>query len=171
MRRRRSALAAALGAMAIVALVPAAAGGRTTMMIEAQSMTGVPAALTVAQAPIRGVNGGGVPWVVGSAKLELSTGGSLELKVRHLVIDPNDPVAISRGIGGTNPIPNFRVLVSCLTSSGATMNVSSDLFPVTTGLGGGSGEIETQLALPMPCIAPIVFITSPGGAWFATTGG
>jgi len=170
MRRRRSALAA-LAAMAIVGLIPAAAGARTTMMIEAQSMTGVPTALTGSQAPIRGVNGGGLPWVVGSAKLELSTGGSLELKVRNLVIDPNDPVAISRGLGGTNPIPAFRVLVSCLTSSGAIMNVSSEPFAVTTGLGGGSGEIETQLALPMPCIAPIVFVTSPGGAWFATTGG
>jgi hypothetical protein len=24
--------------------------------------------------------------------------------------------------------------------------------------------------LPSPCIAPIVFVTSPNGAWFAATG-
>jgi len=27
-----------------------------------------------------------------------------------------------------------------------------------------------MLELPQPCIAPIVFVTSPGGAWFSITG-
>jgi hypothetical protein len=27
------------------------------------------------------------------------------------------------------------------------------------------------VALAQPCIAPIVFVTSAGGAWFASTGG
>ena len=40
--------------------------------------------------------------------------------------------------------------------------------PATTG---GDFETEAALGLPSPCIAPIVFITSPGGAWFAATGG
>jgi hypothetical protein len=36
--------------------------------------------------------------------------------------------------------------------------------------GGGNAEIEAQLTLPQPCIAPLIFVTSPGGAWFAATG-
>jgi len=47
------------------------------------------------------------------------------------------------------------------------------LFPATTGAaaeGGGNADIEADLVLPQPCIAPIVFVTSPTGAWFATTG-
>ena len=34
----------------------------------------------------------------------------------------------------------------------------------------GDARFDTQVDLPQPCIAPIVFVTSPGGAWFATTG-
>ena len=30
--------------------------------------------------------------------------------------------------------------------------------------------IDEVLDLPDPCIAPIVFVTSPTGAWFAVTG-
>ena len=40
---------------------------------------------------IRGINGAGLPWVVDSAKGELSADGVLEVKVKGLVIDPNDP--------------------------------------------------------------------------------
>jgi hypothetical protein len=34
----------------------------------------------------------------------------------------------------------------------------------------GDAEIEAMLDLPDPCLAPIVFVTNPGGAWFAVTG-
>ena len=101
----------------------------------------------------------------------LSQGGWLELKVKDLVIDPNDPTAIARGVAGTNPSATFRAVVSCLTADGGTMNVQSAEFPATTGLRGGDAEAEVQLSLPDPCIAPILFVTSPAGAWFATTGG
>jgi len=36
---------------------------------------------------------------------------------------------------------------------------------------GDAGRTEAALGLPSPCIAPIVFVTSPGGAWLAATGG
>jgi hypothetical protein len=54
------------------------------------------------------------------------------------------------------------------------VNVPAGSFPATTGAaseGGGNADIEADLSLPQPCIAPIVFVTSPGGAWFATIGG
>ena len=31
--------------------------------------------------------------------------------------------------------------------------------------------IVLPLALPSPCLAPIVFVASPTGSWFAVTGG
>ena len=68
----------------------------------------------------------------------------------------------------------FRGLVSCLTDSATVVNVPTDLFPATTGAataGGGNAVIEQTLDLPNPCIAPIVFVTSGGGSWFAATGG
>ena len=32
-------------------------------------------------------------------------------------------------------------------------------------------DLEADLNLPNPCIAPIVFVTSGTGSWFAATGG
>jgi hypothetical protein len=171
MRRRILAVGATLVALVALVTGPAAVGGANPQLLEVQSMTGLPKAYTGSQLPVRGLNGGGFPWVVDMAKAELSSGGFLELRVRHLVIDPNDPAAIGKGLAGSNPSPTFRAVVSCLTVAGGTMNVMSDPFPATTGVGGGSGTIETQLALPSPCLAPILFVTSPAGAWFATTGG
>lgn len=51
--------------------------------------------------------------------------------------------------------------------------VMTDPFPASVATAtdpGGDAKIEAKLVLPQPCIAPLVFVTSPGGAWFATTG-
>ena len=147
----------------------AAKGG--PKMLEFQTMVGVPQAFTgmTNKGLIRDVPGGGIPWRLDLGKGELSTGGHLEIKVRGLVL-------ASGGSAGTNPVGNFRGLVSCLTDDAIpeVVNVSTGDFPATTGAasaGGGNADIEADLDLPNPCIAPIVFVTSPGGAWFASTGG
>ena len=73
-------------------------------------------------------------------------------------------------MGGTNPVPDFLAVVSCQSISGGSptiVNVSTAPFPATTT---GDAHIEAQLALPSPCLAPIVFVTAPSGAWFAITG-
>ena len=145
----------------------AAKGG--PKILEFQTMVGVPAAFggTTNAALIRNVPGGGLPWTLTSAKGELATSGKLEITVTGLVLAAGANT-------GNNPIANFRGLVSCLTTSATVVNVSTGDFPATTGpatAGGGNAKIEATLDLPNPCIAPIVFVTSPGGAWFASTGG
>jgi hypothetical protein len=45
--------------------------------------------------------------------------------------------------------------------------VSTAPFPASAT---GDADINATVSLPSPCIAPIVFVTSPGGAWFAATG-
>jgi hypothetical protein len=110
--------------------------------------------------PIRGVNGGGIPWNISEAKAVLLADGHLEIKVEGLVLATT----------GVNPVNMFRGLVSCQTISGtaATVtNVSTDPFPAMTT---GNSKIAQTLDLPDPCIAPIVFVTSPTGSWFAATG-
>jgi len=139
-------------------------------IMEFDSMAGVPRPYTGATNAIRGINGGGLPWVISAATGELKQSGDLEVKVTGLVIDPNDPAAIAAGLAGKNPVASFKAIVSCQTvSAGAATvaNVSTGLFPAT---GGGNAKIEAHLELPKPCIAPIIFVTSPGGAWFAATG-
>ncbi len=135
-------------------------------ILEFDTMVGVPPAFTGTQNPIRGINGGGLPWTLSSAKGELKGSGKLEIDIQGLVFAAGPNV-------GTNTVPNFRAIVSCLKSDGTVDNVVSGLFPATLGAaanGGGDAKIETTLALPQPCIAPLVFVTNPGQAWFAVTG-
>ena len=136
-------------------------------ILEFDTMIGVPRPYTGATNAIRGVPGGGRPWVIGFAKGELKTNGELELKVRGLVIDPNEPIAAA----GTNPAGNFKAIVSCMSKDASgnaiVSNVETPTFP--TDLGGNT-DIEATVTLPQPCIAPIIFVTSGGGSWFAATG-
>ncbi len=150
--------------------VPAASASGSTIM-EFNNMAGVPRPFTGAANAIRGVPGGGLPWVVQMANGELKSNGKLEIRVVGLVLDPTDPTVIARGLGGTNPSPSFKAIVSCLTKDAAgaavTVNVSTDPFPADAS---GNANIEDTVALPKPCLAPIVFVTSPTGSWFAVTG-
>ena len=145
------------------------ATARTPKILEWDVMVGVPAGLVGAQsqAPLRGINGGGIPWTLTSGRGELTTTGKLEVEVIGLVL-------AGGANAGTNPINAFRATVSCVNADGTFSNIqTADTFPATTGpatSGGGNSKIEATLSLPNPCIAPIVFVTSTGGSWFASTG-
>jgi hypothetical protein len=137
-------------------------------VLKFNSMVGVPAGLTGAQsqAPLRGINGGGIAWTIGEASGELRADGHLEISVQGLVL-------AAGANAGSNPSATFRGLVSCVNSDGTFTNILTDPFPATTGpasSGGGNAEIVADVALPQPCIAPIIFVTSAGGSWFAATG-
>jgi hypothetical protein len=169
---RKSALLLLASLMLVAGMVvggPAslATGQGTPKILEFDTMVGVPRPYTGGTNAIRGVPGGGVPWVVDSAKGELRVDGRIEVEVEGLVIDPAEPV----GVAGTNPVPNFKAIVSCLSKdamgAAVTTNVETGLFPANTA---GDSDIEDTVSLPEPCIAPIVFVTSPGGSWFAATG-
>jgi hypothetical protein len=137
-------------------------------ILEFDTMVGVPAGLTGAQSvvPLRGISGGGLPWAIAEASGELSANGHLEISVQGLVL-------AAGANAGSNPVANFRGLVSCVKSDGTFANIPTDLFPATTGPaseGGGNAKIEADVVLPQPCIAPIIFVTNPNGGWFAATG-
>lgn len=129
-----------------------------------QTMVGVNPPFTGTANPIRGITGGGLPWVLSDARGILKADGTLRVRVRGLVI----PVA---PFNGTNPAPNFRAIVSCMsvdnTGTPIIANVQTGLFPANTL---GDSNIKEKIALPKPCIAPIIFVTSPTGAWFSATG-
>lgn len=137
-------------------------------ILEFDTMVGTTAGLTGAQSQpvLRGVSGGGIPWTLTSARGELKASGKLEIEVRGLVLAAGANT-------GSNPSAVFRALVSCLNSDGSVQNILTEAFPATTGpasSGGGNAKIETTVSLPHPCIAPIVFVTSNTGSWFAVTG-
>lgn len=154
-------LAVAL-AVSLVAQASIATGeGNPTLGFN--TMVGVTGPFVGTANPIRGINGGGLPWVIANGNGMLHANGTLDVNVAGLVLaaGPN---------AGTNPVPSFKAIVSCLSVSNGvptTVNVSTDPFPATTT---GDAHIQAQLTLPSPCIAPIIFVTSPTGSWFAATG-
>ena len=115
-----------------------------------------------------------MPWVIDEGEVRIDADGRLRVEVEGLVIDP----AVGGTLGGTNPAPFFRVIVSCITGVDGTgsptfTNVGIDVdgntlsFPTGTE---GDGELDTMITLPDTCFGIIVFVTSPGGSWFAATG-
>jgi len=120
--------------------------------------------------PLRTVPGRGLPWMIRAGTGSLKSDGHLLVHVRGLVFADQSPVPPA--LQSSNPIPDFRAIVSCQSiGAGGTAtitNVSTAQFPASTS---GNSDIKATVSLPHPCIAPIVFVTSPGGAWFAATGG
>ena len=157
-------IALATLATAVFATAAVAGKGRS---VETNSMIGLPLALTGPAGQIRGINGGGAAWSIGLSSAEVSGTGKVEVAFQNLIFasGPNT---------GKNTLPSMRVVVSCLDAAGATVNVATDPFPVTTATPldpGGDGMIEARLALPSPCLAPIVFVTNAAGTgWFAVDG-
>ena len=141
---------------------------KESKILDFDTMIGVPSQFTGTQAlaSFRNIPAGGLPWTLTSAKGQLKASGELEIEVKGLVLAAGANT-------GINPIASFRGLVSCIGSDGLPHNVMTDPFPATTGpanQGGGNSSIEATVSLPHPCFAPIVFVTSPTGSWFAVTG-
>ncbi|HEX3290041.1 MAG TPA: hypothetical protein VHR46_01510 [Gaiella sp.] len=123
---------------------------------------------TLAANAIRGVPGGGLPWEIGDATADLRADGRLQVEVEGLVLARRPPVPAN--LQGTNPIPQFKAIVSCLTTANGTATTSNVPTAPVPASPTGDAQIDAVVDLPAPCFAPIVFVTSPGGNWFAVTG-
>jgi hypothetical protein len=176
MKARRSTVLAGLvlaGAVIVgTAGISTADSHEDATLLKTDMLAGVQPPFTGAANAIRGVPGGGAPWVIADGEIELKASGKVEMSVEGLVIDPAFP---NPAVAGINPVGFFKVTVSCLSkdAEGAptTVNVSTGQIPADRA---GNSEFEGKVALPSPCIAPIVFVANgvaTNGAWFAVTGG
>lgn len=135
------------------------------------TMAGVSGPFTGVTNAIRGVPGGGLPWSLEGAKGRLTTEGKLRVEVFGLVLADDPRVPVDRRL--MNPVSDFRAIVSCLAIDEldpamiTTVNVMTGLFPASVA---GDATIEDRVDLPFSCFAPLVFVTSPTGSWFAVTG-
>lgn len=148
-------LVAAVGALSLVGAgtVSVGADGRGDSLVSFDSMTAVTGS-AVGAVNDRGIKGGGLPWVITSGTGSVDHQGDVLVTVKGLVIPP---------LGNINPVPSFKAIVSCITPGGV-VNVSTGNFPASMA---GDSTINGHVDLPHPCKEPIVFVTSPGGAWFA----
>lgn len=166
--KRRTAVLIAILLSFLFAAPAASASGKGRSILDFDVMAPVSEPFTGPTNAIRGVPGGGAPWEIDEAKGELRSDGRLEVRVEGLVLARRAPVPPERQ--GTNPVPSFKAIVSCLTATNGTMataNVSTALVPASPS---GDARIRTRIDVPRPCYAPIVFVTSPDGAWFSVTG-
>jgi hypothetical protein len=179
--RKISWLLAAVGGAALVsvAAVPglaasghAAADPDPATVLKFSTMTPVTGPYVGTANPVRGVAGGGLPWILTAGSGSLKSDGQLRVRVRGLVLARQAPVPSA--LQGTNPFPDFRALVSCQSigagNTATVVNVSTGDFKADKA---GDSTINARVGLPRQCIAPIVFVTGPTGtdAWFAATGG
>ena len=145
------------------------AGGNDHTVYKADIMVGVSPPYTGPANAIRGIPGGGAPWVIGDSEIRLRDDGRVDAEFEGLVIGPGGPASIV----GINPAPNMKITVSCLSTDDAgvasTVKSSSDTFPVGPD---GNAKVRVHVDLPSQCIAPIVFIANgnAAGAWFAASG-
>ena len=164
--RRAFVLLLSLLAVGVVVVQSTAArdgGSPGRDVLEFDVMAPVVAPFTGTTHPIRGVNGGGVPWQIDRGRGELSSDGRLKIRVEGLVLVSS----------GQNPVPMFRGVVNCLTTESPDVGVNLATAPVPAS-SDGDATIKATVELPDPCVAPIVFVTSgtgsPPGNWFAATG-
>ena len=165
----------ALASTTLVILVPVASaaasdGGSSGDVLEFNTAFAAVSPFIGAAGTIRGVKAAPLPWAIRSIHGDLDANGELSVHVDSLVL-ANDP-AVPANLRGTNPVPSFAAVVSCETSAGGAVvvsNVTTANFPAS--MPGGDAFIHQRVALPKPCAAPDVFVTSPnGGVWFAATG-
>jgi len=135
------------------------------------TMYGVDGPFVGATNSISTLPGDELPWVIkGGAKGFVNSDGHLSIHVHGLVFsdDPIVPVHLQ----GTNDEAEFRAVLSCLTEDSAhnvvTVNVTTHGFKASPS---GDCNIDAQLTLPDPCIAPMVFVTAGSeDKWFAVNG-
>lgn len=163
----KPAAAAFAALMMVLALTGIATGSSGKDVLKWDVMAPVDGPFVGTGTPVRGLAGGGLPWEIDKAKGELRSDGRLDVRVEGLVLARKAPVPAQ--LQGTNPVPQFRAIVSCLTPASPVNgeNVATDPFPASPQ---GDARFKGKVDLPDSCVAPIVFVTSPTNQWFAATG-
>lgn len=161
-----------LATLAFVAAVPLTASSSSRALLAFNAFDGVSGAFLGSSNPVRGIRGGGLPWVLSEAHARLLANGEFEVEVEGLVIDPANATAQARGIAGTNPIPFFFATLSCEDNTTAVTNVNTTPVPASSS---GDAVIDQTISLPGACFAPIVLVRgsptgAPSGPWFAISG-
>ncbi|HXP19965.1 MAG TPA: hypothetical protein VN840_10015 [Streptosporangiaceae bacterium] len=161
--------AAAVQGVAVASTGHRAADHEASSVLRFHTMAPVTGPYVGTANPLRAIPGGGLPWIIRSARGSLDSTGHLVVRVRGLVLADQTPVPVA--LQGTNPLPDFRAVVSCQSigpgDSATIVNVATGDFVANSA---GDSTISASVNLPSPCIAPIVFVTGPG-FWLAATGG
>src|SRR5260370_3803904 len=106
-----AAMGAALAGLVSVLGVTVSASADPGTILKFDTMTPVTGPYVGSASPIRTVPGGGLPWMITAGTGSLKSDRHLLAHVRCLVLAGQPPVPPD--LRGTNPIPDFRAIVSC----------------------------------------------------------
>lgn len=166
MKRRQVLSGAVVAVIGLVSGVTGAGADDGGGKLEFEDFVGVAADQLREAGAIRGVNGGGLPWGIGEAEVEVRPSGRVDVEFEDLVFLAGPNV-------GRNTVPTMAVVVTCLDGTGAAVRATSATFPVTVATAadpGGDAEASTTITLPATCKHPIALITNAAGtAWFAAS--
>lgn len=146
------ALAGALAASAaLVAPLPASAGGGKEALLEATVAGSLPTDPLIA-----GLRPGGAPWVVDPLSSIEVENGKIEAKIYGLVIPGRVP---------PNPVPALSASLVC----GGVVVATTPTVPFSPQ---GDAKIEAKVTVPQRCIAPAVLLNPNGSttAYIGVTG-
>lgn len=150
-------------ALALAVLLSSSVAAAAPTLLKADEFLG-----NVPGVPIRGVNSGGLPWVLDKIDVKLEADGTLKVNVDGLVFAPGTPAA-----GTTGAVTHYAVTLSCIQADGSTANVTTGGFAVTTD---GDVRFKTTIEIPPVCYAPVILVrsfnpaTQAAGNWFAVNG-
>jgi hypothetical protein len=118
---------------------------------------------------IGGVNSCGKIWNLKSGDAKLDDNGSLDIRVKGLVLnDPTLPADVNGTADGVK-----QVVGSVVCSGGGSSKVVAETgrFPLSTT---GEAHIKAKLDLPKGCVAPVVLVREIWedkiGGWLAASG-
>jgi hypothetical protein len=97
-----------------------------------------------------GVNPGGAPWVLKRGDVELTSGGTLELRVRGLVI-PTAP-------GNGTPGPVTSITASLYCGADANTTAADTTAPAPIDSRGNARIKDRTFATPDTCLAPVILV-------------
>ena len=147
----------------LAATTPAFGGGRDAFRSD---LVGSPGSGRT----VRSVASGGVPWVVApDSEVRITEGGRLRADVSGLLITGTGGAAD----GTTGSVTQVAASLTCTNAAsgdaGAPSVVTTAPVPLSPA---GNARIDERLALPDPCIAPVVLIraNSATGPWIAASG-
>jgi hypothetical protein len=98
-----------------------------------------------------GITPGGVPWMLNGSSVRLKANGELEIRIEGLVIP---------ALGTAGPVTAVSASLLCGADAQAGPTVTTAAVPLSTR---GNARIESRLALPAACLAPIVVVHPNGG--------
>jgi hypothetical protein len=97
------------------------------------------------------------PWLLDSGSVRLGEDGDLMLMVKGLVV---------AATGTARPITGISAALFCGPDTNTTPAATTDFVPISTD---GDASINTTVALPSTCVAPIIVINLAIGSTVITT--